>query len=133
MRIMNVDIETYSSVDIKTAGAYAYAEAPDFEILLIAYKIDDGPVKVLDLKTGRPKQGNLFTEKQKVFKEDCKEFYKALTDADYIKTAYNANFERTCMASFLGMYGCTCRYFRTTSWPGCRRHSTGTPGRPTKR
>lgn len=53
MRIMNVDIETYSSVDIKAAGAYAYAEAPDFEILLIAYKIDGGPVEVIDLTRHR--------------------------------------------------------------------------------
>lgn len=51
MHIVNVDIETYSDVDIKTAGAYAYAESPAFEILLIAYKIDDGPVHVMDLSS----------------------------------------------------------------------------------
>ena len=92
MHIMNVDIETYSSVDIREAGAYAYAEAPDFEVMLIAYKIDGGQVKVLDLKTGQAKEGSLLTEKQRIFKRDCKEFYEALTDAEYTKTAYNANF-----------------------------------------
>ena len=37
---LGIDIETFSSVDIKN-GAYAYAEAPDFEILLISYKFSD--------------------------------------------------------------------------------------------
>ncbi|HCR83887.1 MAG TPA: hypothetical protein DIW07_10835 [Lachnospiraceae bacterium] len=101
MQVMNVDIETYSSVDIREAGAYAYAEAPDFEILLIGYKINNDPVKVLDLKTGPAKQGALLTEKQKAFSQECNAFYSALTDPDYIKTAYNANFERTCLASYL--------------------------------
>ena len=36
---MNVDIETYSSIDIREAGVYAYASAPDFEILLIGYRL----------------------------------------------------------------------------------------------
>ena len=49
MHVMNVDIETYSDVDITKTGAYAYAESPAFEILLIAYKIDDGPVEVIDV------------------------------------------------------------------------------------
>ena len=49
MRVMNVDIETYSSADIKESGVYAYAAAPDFEILLVGYKLDNGPVVVVDL------------------------------------------------------------------------------------
>ena len=84
--IMNVDIETFSSVDIKTAGAYAYAEAPDFEILLIAYKFDDEPVKVLDLTNNIDDGG------------DFRTFCRYLESDDVIKTAYNANFERTCLA-----------------------------------
>ena len=46
---MNVDIETYSSIDIREAGVYAYASAPDFEILLIGYRYDGQDVKVIDL------------------------------------------------------------------------------------
>ena len=46
---MNVDIETYSSIDIREAGVYAYASAPDFEILLIGYRYDGQGVKVIDL------------------------------------------------------------------------------------
>jgi hypothetical protein len=41
---MGVDVETFSGTDIKN-GAYAHADAPDFEIILVAYKIGDGPVK----------------------------------------------------------------------------------------
>lgn len=51
MRMLNIDIETYSSVDITRSGVYAYVNAPDFEILLIAYALskdgEDGPVKLL--------------------------------------------------------------------------------------
>ena len=44
-----IDIETFSSVDIRTAGLYKYAESEDFEILLIAYAIDGGDVELIDL------------------------------------------------------------------------------------
>lgn len=49
MRHLSVDIETYSSVDIKKSGLYKYVQSPDFKILLFAYKIDDDPVKIIDL------------------------------------------------------------------------------------
>ena len=48
-RRLFLDIETFSSVDIKEAGAFRYMESPDFEILLIAYAWDNGPVELLDL------------------------------------------------------------------------------------
>ena len=101
MHTMAVDIETYSDVDITKAGAYAYAESPAFEILLIAYKIDDEPVKVIDLKTKQAKQGSMLSDKQRQFELDCRQFYEALTSPEYIKTAYNANFERTCLSAYL--------------------------------
>ena len=37
MRHLGIDIETYSDIDIKKAGAYRYAASPSFEILLLAY------------------------------------------------------------------------------------------------
>ena len=87
MTICSIDIETYSSVDIKL-GAYAYAQAPDFQILLIAYSFDGGPVRVHDC-----------TE------PGCwpRDLLDALMDPEIIKTAYNANFERTCLAAELEM------------------------------
>ena len=76
-----IDVETYSSVDIKNSGAYKYIESPDFEILMIGYAIDDGPVKQIDLA-----QGEEITE----------EFEEALFDSECKKHAHNAAFERLC-------------------------------------
>ena len=94
-RTMGVDIETYSSVDIKL-GAYAYAASPDFEILLIAYTLDGGPVQVIDLTD---EDGDGWPE---YIDGPHTGFWDALTDPDVIKTAYNANFERTCLSRALG-------------------------------
>ena len=79
MRKLFIDIETYSSVDISTAGAYKYIESPDFEILIIGYAIDDGPVHIVDLL-----QGEQIPE----------ELEDALLDPDCLKIAHNAVFER---------------------------------------
>ena len=86
---LGIDIETFSSVDIKN-GAYAYSEAPDFEVLLIAYKFsDEDKVKLIDLTDDPEELENL-------------RFWDALTDPEVVKTAYNANFERTCLARHTG-------------------------------
>ena len=79
---LSIDIETRSSVDIKKAGAYKYAQSPDFEILLLAYQWDDNPVEVIDLKNGETVPGFLT---------------QALLDPDVIKHAYNAAFEWYCL------------------------------------
>ena len=86
---LGIDIETFSSVDIKN-GAYAYSEAPDFEILLIGYKFsDEDKVKLIDLTDDPEELENM-------------RFWDALTDPEVVKTAYNANFERTCLARHTG-------------------------------
>ena len=74
-----IDNETYSSVDLKESGAYKYIESPDFEILIIGYAIDDGPVKQIDLACGE---------------EMSEEFEDALFDPECLKVAHNAVFER---------------------------------------
>lgn len=74
-----IDVETYSSVDIKESGAYKYIESPDFEILIIGYALDNGPVNIVDLA-----QGDDIPE----------EFEEALFDPECIKVAHNAVFER---------------------------------------
>ena len=85
---LGIDIETFSSVDIKN-GAYAYSEAPDFEVLLISYKFsDENDIVCLDLTA--PDES------------DHRRFWDALSDPAVIKTAYNANFERTCLAKHTG-------------------------------
>ena len=49
---LEIDIETYSDVDLGKCGQYRYVESPSFEILLFAYSINDGPVSVIDLASG---------------------------------------------------------------------------------
>ena len=85
---LSIDIETYSSVDLTKAGVYAYADAPDFEILLFAYAFDDEPVEIIDVAAGE---------------ELPMRVYSALSNPTIIKTAYNANFERTCISKFYGL------------------------------
>ena len=84
-----VDIETYSSTDIK-AGAFKYMEAPDFEILLIAYAWDDEPVQVL----------SIYDPELDV--EELSSVMTALKSPDVVKVAHNSAFERGAFARFLG-------------------------------
>ena len=46
---LSIDLETYSSVNIKKSGAQAYIRSADFEILLFAYSLDGAPVQVIDM------------------------------------------------------------------------------------
>lgn len=75
---LSIDIETYSSIDIKKAGLYRYVQSPDFEILLFAYSWNGGSVQIVDLT-----QGEMIPE----------EIIYALSDKAVIKHAYNAAFE----------------------------------------
>jgi DNA polymerase len=89
-----VDIETYSSQDIK-AGAFKYMEAPDFQILLIAYAWNNEPVRVINMMT---------TD----FDEDAwgewADVRAGLLDPDVVKVAHNSAFERGAFARELGVY-----------------------------
>ena len=92
-RVMGIDIETYSPVDLAKAGVYAYAEAPAFDILLIGYKFDDETdVHVIDTLAA-----------DMASDEELRTFCAALTDPAVVKTAFNANFERVCLAKWTGV------------------------------
>lgn len=88
MKVLRIDIETYSPVDLMKAGVYKYAESEDFEILLFAYAFNDDPVRVIDLAQGEE------------LPEDA---LHALTDPNVLKTAFNASFEITCISAFFKM------------------------------
>lgn len=88
MRELSIDIETYSSVNLLKSGVYAYAEAPDFTILLFAYAFDNEEVKIIDTACGEEIPGEIIRE---------------LQNKETVKTAFNANFERTCLKKYLGM------------------------------
>ena len=81
-RHLSIDIETRSSVDIGKAGAYKYAQSPDFQILLFAYQMGEEPVEIIDLANGERLPNELVA---------------ALSDPDVIKHAYNAAFEWYCL------------------------------------
>src|SRR5690625_203733 len=87
MKTLEIDIETFSSVNLSKSGVYRYCESPDFEILLFAYSVDGGDVKVVDLAMGEKLPQNILN---------------ALSDPHIIKWAFNANFERICLSRFLG-------------------------------
>ena len=88
MKLICLDLETYSSVDIGKSGVYRYSESPDFEILLFACSVDGEPVQVYDLACG-----------EKV----PDEILKALADENVIKHSFNASFERICLSRYLGL------------------------------
>lgn len=88
-RRLLIDLETYSSVDISKAGAFKYVEAPDFEILLLAYAWNDGPVRVLD-----------FTDPFTL--EELSDVVAGILDPDTVKVAHNSAFERACLTKHLG-------------------------------
>ena len=84
---LSIDLETYSSVPIKTAGAQRYIASSDFEILLFAYSLDGQPVQVVDMAMG----------------ENVPDWVlKALYDPNYIKHAYNAVFEFVGISKVFG-------------------------------
>lgn len=89
MTVLQIDIETYSSVDLVKSGVYRYVEADDFEILLFAYAYDDEPVEVVDLTAFEELPENVLSD---------------LVDPNVLKKAFNANFERTCIAKYFEIH-----------------------------
>lgn len=108
MADLSIDIETRSSVEIRKAGLYRYAQSPDFEILLFAYQMDDAPVEIIDLAQG----------------EKIPEWIiEALQSADVTKHAYNAAFEWYCLNTAgyrtpLSQWRCTMAHGLYCGYPG---------------
>lgn len=86
MENLSIDLETFSSVDLKKCGVYKYAESEDFEILLFGYSVDGSDVKVVDLTQGETIPDTVLS---------------ALTDETVTKWAFNAQFERVCLSRYL--------------------------------
>jgi len=87
MKELSIDIETFSSVDLRKSGVYRYAEAPDFQILLFAYSYG-GKVEIVDFANDEVLPDQVLAD---------------LVNPDVLKTAFNAAFERTCIAAYLGL------------------------------
>ena len=90
-RHVSVDIETYSDIDIKKAGLYKYAQSPAFDILLIAYAVDQGPVQIVDLTIDPGANGSGASW------QALQDFLALLRANDCIFHAYNAAFEHYCI------------------------------------
>lgn len=84
-----IDIETFSSVDIKKAGLYKYVQSPDFKVLLFAWSFGGQPVKVVDLTAGE---------------ELPDEVLMVVDNPNVFKHAYNAAFEWYCLSKHFGKW-----------------------------
>ena len=85
-RVLSMDLETFSDVDLPNCGVHRYVEG-DFHILLFAYAFDDEETQCVDLACGE---------------ELPQEVVDALFDDSIIKSAWNAQFERTCLSKYFG-------------------------------
>ena len=99
MKILSIDIETYSDQPLAKTGVYRYVESPLFEILLFSYSVDGGPVQLVDLACGEQIPADIVA---------------ALEDDSVTKWAFNANFERICLSRHLGYP--TGDYLEPDSW-----------------
>ncbi len=82
-----IDIETYSAEDLKKVGVYRYSDSPTFELLLFGYAYDSEPVRVVDIAAGEPIPAEVLQD---------------LTNANILKSAFNAAFELACLSKFIG-------------------------------
>lgn len=109
MRILSIDIETFSSVDLTKCGVYKYTESEDFEILLFAYAFDDEDINIIDLAQGEKLP---------------KEVIEAIYSTNVIKSAFNAQFERVCLSRYFSMelpieqWRCSMVHSLTLGLPG---------------
>jgi len=101
MTTLSIDIETFSDIDLRKCGVYRYTDSPNFDILLFAYSIDEGPVELVDLASGE---------------EIPKETVEAILSSDIIKTAFNANFERVALMRYLSRKLGKEVYLNPSSW-----------------
>lgn len=100
MQRLRIDLETYSPVDLKVFGVYAYTEHPDFRILMAAYSMDGEPVQVA------------------VGHDDILAAVgRYLNDPSVLKVAHNAQFERVCLSR-------AARLPRHTFFPPDQYHDT---------
>ncbi|MCI8312546.1 MAG: DNA polymerase [Lachnospiraceae bacterium] len=107
MRSLSIDLETYSSVNIKKSGLYKYVQSPDFEILLFAYAYDEEAVQVVDLASGEIIPEGVLLD---------------LSNPEVEKHAYNAAFEYYCLSKFfrtvLEQWHCTMVHGLYCGYPG---------------
>lgn len=85
--MLSLDYETYCELDIKRVGLDAYTSHPSFEVLMAAYRLNDGPLQHWECHAGPIPA----------------ELRDALLDPHVLKWAYNASFERLTTIRGLGL------------------------------
>ncbi len=107
MRTLHIDIETFSSVNIKKSGLYKYVQSPDFEIILFAYAYDNEPVQLVDCLCGERIPAQIIND---------------LSNPKVIKVAHNAAFEFYALSKFYRTYlvqwRCTMIHALYCGFPG---------------
>lgn len=107
MRTLHIDIETFSSVNIKKSGLYKYVQSPDFEIILFAYAYDNEPVQLVDCLCGERIPAQIIND---------------LSNPEVIKVAHNAAFEFYALSKFYRTYlvqwRCTMIHALYCGFPG---------------
>lgn len=106
---LNIDLETFSDVDIGKAGLYRYAESPAFRILLCSYAVDGGEVQTLDLTAGDRLDGGPLA--------------RMLFDPEITKHAFNAQFEWCCLAHAFGIWGTPTATAWLKQWQDTQAHA----------
>lgn len=84
---LSLDYETYCDIDIRKVGLDAYTAHPSFEVMMAAYRFDDGPLQHW--------QAHL-----EPFPADLRD---ALMDPKVIRWAFNSGFERLSTLRGLGI------------------------------
>ena len=103
------DTETGSTVDLKSAGTYRYAEDPSTHIQLFSYALNDGEVKIWDPHSGEEVPDDL-----------CEYF----DNPKYVFVFFNALFDRAIIDNCLGIkmpisrYRCMMAFALSHSLPG---------------
>ena len=82
-QLLFIDLETFSSTDLRKANVYSYSEDPTFEILMVAWAVNDEPVRV----TTDPAEITRLAE----------EIASGTYGPDGV-VAHNANFERIALS-----------------------------------
>ncbi len=83
-----IDLETRSEIDLTKCGVHRYVEGRKHKILLFCYQFEgDADVTMIDMARGERLPSEVLS---------------AIDDPEIIKTAWNAQFERTVIGRFLG-------------------------------
>lgn len=82
-KILHIDIETQSDVNLRDQGVYRYVESPVFGIQLLSYAYGDDPIVTLDLAHGENIPPMLQSD---------------IMNPNQPKIIHNASFERVCFS-----------------------------------